>query len=82
METLKEIRKENINYSAENKKCNTLDLELYYFEEFIQMKEGRSKHENELLAILEKEVHALKETLEIYKKELDNNHYKKIEELK
>lgn len=82
MDTIKEIRKENINYLKHNKICNSLDLELYYFKEYLEQKEGRSEHENYLLSILEKEVNALKETLEAYKKELDNNHFKAIENLK
>lgn len=82
METIKKIRKENFNYLAHNKKCNTLDLELYYFKDFLEQKEGRSEHENYLLSILEKEINALRETLEAYKKELDKNHFEAIENLK
>ena len=82
METIKEIRKENTNYLEHNKTCNRLDSELYYFKNYLEQKEGRSEHENYLLSILEKEVNALRETLEIYKKELDNNHFKAIEKLK
>lgn len=82
METLKEIRKENANYLAHNKMCNATDLQLYYFYDFIEEKESRSEHEQELLAILEREVNNLRETIEAYKKELDKNHWKKIEELK
>lgn len=82
METIKKIRKENFNYLAHDKKCNTLDLELYFFKDFVEQKEGRSEHENYLLSILEKEVIALRETLEAYKKELEKNHVEAIENLK
>lgn len=82
MDTVKAIRKENVNYLADNKKCNKLDLELFYFKDYLETKEGRSEHENYLLSILEKEVNALRETIEVYKKELDNNHFTAIEQLK
>lgn len=82
MDTIKEIRKENINYLKHNKICNSLDLELYYFKEYLEQKEGRSEQENYLLSILEREVNALRETINAYKNELYKNHCKKIEELK
>ena len=82
METIKKIRKENFNYLAHDKKCNSLDLELYYFKDFLEQKEGRSEHEDYLLSILEKEVIALRETLDAYKKELYKNHVEAIENLK
>ena len=82
METIKKIRKENFNYLAHDKKCNSLDLELYYFKDFLEQKEARSEHENYLLSILEKEVIALRETLDAYKKELYKNHVEAIEDLK
>ena len=82
METMKKIKKENFNYLAHDKKCNILDLELYYFKDFLEQKEGRSEHENYLLSVLEKEVNGLRETLDAYKKELDKNHLEVIENLK
>lgn len=78
----KAIEKENYNYNAQDKKCNTLDLELGYFKDFIDSKEGRSEHENYLLYMLEKEVDNLRDTIEAYKKELYNNHIEAIENLK
>ena len=82
METMNKIKKENFNYLAHDKKCNILDLELYYFKDFLEQKEGRSEHENYLLSVLEKEVNGLRETLDAYKKELDKNHLEVIENLK
>lgn len=82
MDTIKEIRKEHFNYLVHDKKCNRLDLELYYFKDYLEQKEGRSEQENYLLSILEKEVNALRETIDAYKNELYKNHCKKIEELK
>ena len=82
METMKKIKKENFNYLAHDKKCNILDLELYYFKDFLEQKEGRSEHENYLLSVLEKEVNGLRETLDAYKKELEKNHLEVIENLK
>lgn len=78
----KELIKENTSYNNHNKKCNSMLLELLDFEHFVEDKEGRSEHENYLLMILEQEVHTLQHTIEAYKKELDNNHYKTIEDLK
>ena len=82
METIKKIRKENFNYLAHDKKCNALSLELYFFKDFLEQKEGRSDQENYLLYMLEKEVVALIETLHTYKKELEKNHFEAIENLK
>lgn len=82
METIEKIRKENYNYLAEDKKCNKIDLELYYFYDYIEEKEGDSEHEQELLAIMEREVNQLRYTIECYKKEHDQNHWNKIEQLK
>lgn len=82
MKNEKEMIKENTSYNNHNKKCNSVLLALSNFEEFVEDKEGRSDHENYLLMILEQEVHALQHTIEAYKKELDNNHYNAIEELK
>ena len=64
MDTIKAIRKENYNYLAHNKTCNATDLALYEFYDFVESKEGRSEHENELLTILEREIQALRETIE------------------
>ena len=82
MKNEKETIKENTSYNNHNKKCNSVLLALSDFEEFIEDKEGRSEHEDYLLMILEQEVHTLQQTIEAYKKELDKNHYKTIEELK
>lgn len=78
----KELLKENVSYNNNNKKCNSLILELSNFYDFVEDHEGTSDHENYLLMILEQEINRLQDTLQAYKKELDGNHYKTIEELK
>lgn len=82
MKNEKEMIKEKTSYSNHNKKCNSMSLALSDFENFVERKEGRSKHENYLLMILEQEVHTLQHTIDAYKKELDQNHWDAIEELK
>ena len=81
METIDYIRKENFNYLARNKKCNSLDLELWQFYDFVEERDGDSEHERELLAIMEREINNLRYTLECYKKELDKIHFEKLERL-
>lgn len=82
METIEKIRKENFNYLARDKKCNSLDLELYSFYDYVESKEGETEQEKILLQFLEKEINQLRYTIECYKNELANIHYEKIDELK
>lgn len=82
MEKEKEMIKENASYNNHNKKCNRILLALSDFEKFVEDKEGRSENENYLLMVLEQEVHALQYIMDAYKKELDQNHWDAIEELK
>lgn len=81
-ETIEKIRRENKNYLARDKKCNALDLALMYFYDYVEDRDGETEHEQELLRFLEKEVNQLRYTIECYKNELADIHYKKIEELK
>ena len=82
MNSIDYIRKENANYLARNKKCNSLDLELWQFKDYLEDRDGDTEHERELLAIMEREVNNLRYTLECYKKELDRIHFDTIEKLK
>lgn len=82
METIDKIRKENKNYLGRDKKCNSLDLELYYFYDYVESREGATEHEQELLRFLEKEINQLRYTIECYKNEIAEQHYNNIEQLK
>ena len=82
MDTIEKIRKENHNYLAQDKKCNTIDLALYYFYDFVETYEGQTEQEQYLLQIMEKEINALRYSIECFKKEHDQAHYDRIEQLK
>lgn len=82
MEKIKEIEKENFNYNVRDKKCNALDLALYTFYDYVEMKEGETEHDQELLTFLEREINSLRYTIECYKNELASIHYDKIKRLK
>ena len=82
METMEKIKKENYNYLAQDKKCNKIDLELYYFYNFVETYEGQTEQEQYLLQCMEKEVNQLRYSIECFKKEHDQAHWKRIEQLK
>lgn len=82
MNAVDKIRKENFNYLAHDKKCNKVDLALYEFYDFVEEYEGQTEQEEYILQIMEKEINALRYSIECFKKEHDQAHYDRIEQLK
>ena len=78
----KYLEKIHNKYLNIDKKCNSLDLELWQFRDFIDTRDGDTEHERTLLAIMEREINDLRYTIECYKKELDKIHQDTIKNLK
>lgn len=81
--TLEEkIKKENTRYSNEDKHYNHADLELFYLLSYVECVKEESEQEKYLLSCIEEEINRLRYSIDIYKKLIDEKHYKKIEEIK
>ncbi len=78
----KDFEKIHNIYSNIDKKFNSLDLELWQFNDFMMYREGETEQEQYLLGCLEREINDLRYTIECYKNELDRIHNNKIEEAK
>lgn len=64
---MKEKQIKNLLYK--DKRCNSLDLELWRFkDEIIETSDGLTEQEQHVLYMMEKEINALRDSIEIWKK--------------
>ena len=78
MKDIEQIRKIQRKWLNIDKKCNEMDLQLYYFYDYIEGLEGETEQEKYLLRCMEKEINDLKYTIEVFKKEIEQNYYNKV----